>query len=145
MKKTIRSLIKIFLFVSILLVSPIFPKIVNARSYFSGTVTLPYEVHWGEAVLSPGDYLIRIGSLNRVAQIYSRTGTQMYFTSTRFINLNEKRETCLILTADGDKHLVNSLTMPFFGISQIYKPLTKIQRENVARGEQMQSGSRSLH
>jgi hypothetical protein len=138
MKKSIRSAIKMFLIGAIVLVSCIFPSIVNAHSYFSGTVTLPYEVRWGQAMLQPGDYLIRIGSLNQPAQIYSRTGDHMFFTSAMFTDLNSKGKTCLIVTADGNKHVVNSLNMPLFGISLIYKPLTKIQRENIAKADHLQ-------
>jgi hypothetical protein len=138
MKKTIRSAIKMFLFGAIVLAICIFPGIADAHSYFSATVTLPYEVHWGLAVLQPGDYLIRVGSLYQPAQIYSKTGKHMFFTSARFTDLNSEGEPRLMITSDGNKHVVNSLTMPLFGVSLIYEPLTKIQRENIAKGDHVQ-------
>ena len=136
--KTNRSAVKIFLFVLIALVGPIFPDIANSQSTFRATVTLPYEVRWGQAVIQPGDYLILFSSLNQPVQIYSKNGKQMFFTSAQFAELNSKGKNCLILGSDGDKHVVNSLNMPHFGISLIYKPLTKIQRENTAKTNHVQ-------
>lgn len=133
MNKTIRSATKIFLFVAIVLVSSIFSETVNADSFFRGTVTLPYEVRWGQAVLQPGDYLILVRSLSQPAQIYSKDGNQMFFTSALFTELNSKGKPRLIITPNGDKHVVDSLNMPLSGISLIYQPLTKIQRENIAK------------
>jgi hypothetical protein len=130
MKNTSRNVIKIFLFVPITLATAIFPDIVNAHSFFSGNVTLPYEVRWGNTVLQPGDYSIRIGSLNQPTQIYSKNRKRMYFTSVQFTDSNSKGETSLMIAAEGDKHTVNSLNMPFFGVSLIYRPLARIQREN---------------
>ena len=138
MKKTIRSVIKVFVFVVIVLVSSTFSDIVNADSFFRGTVTLPYEVRWGQAVLQPGDYLILVRSLNQPAQIYSKDGNQMFFTSAMFTELNTKGKTRLIITPNGDKHVVDSLNMPFSGISLIYQPLTKTQRENIAKAGHLQ-------
>jgi hypothetical protein len=138
MKKTIRSAIKIFLFVVIVLVSSIFSDIVNADSFFRGTVTLPYEVRWGQAVLQPGDYLILVRSLSQPAQIYSKDGNQMFFTSALFTELNSKGKTRLIITPNGDKHVVDALNMPLSGISLIYQPLTKTQRENIAKAGHVQ-------
>jgi len=132
MKKTIRSAIKIFLFVVLVLVSSTFSDIVNADSFFRGTVTLPYEVRWGQAVLQPGDYLILVRSLSLPAQIYSKDGNQMFFTSALFTELNSKGRARLVITPNGDKHVVDSLNMPLSGISLIYEPLTKTQRENIA-------------
>ena len=130
MKNTNRTVVKLFLFVPIELATAIFPYIVNAHSFFSGNVTLPYEVRWGNTLLQPGDYSIRIGSLNQPTQIYSKNRKQMYFTSEQFTDLDRKDETSLTITAEGNKHAVNSLNMPFFGVSLIYKPLTRIQSEN---------------
>ena len=138
MNKTIRSAIKIFLFVAIVLVSSISSDIVNASSCFRGTVTLPYEVRWGQAVLKPGDYLILVRSLSLPAQIYSKDGNQMFFTSAQFTELNSKGKTRLIITSNGDKHVVDALNMPLSGISLIYQPLTKIQRENIAIADHVQ-------
>jgi hypothetical protein len=138
MNKTIRSATKIFLFVAIVLVSSIFSDIVYADSFFRGTVTLPYEVRWGQAVLQPGDYLILVRSLSQPAQIYSKDGNQMFFTSALFTELNSKGKTRLIITPNGDKHVVDSLNMPLAGISLIYEPLTKIQRENIAKAGHLQ-------
>jgi hypothetical protein len=139
MNKTIRSAIKIFLFVVIVIASSAFSDIVNADSFFRGTVTLPYEVRWGQAVLQPGDYLILVRSLNQPAQIYSKDGNQMFFTSALFTELNSKGETRLIITPNGDMHVVDSLNMPLAGISLIYQPLTKTQRENVAKAGHVQN------
>jgi hypothetical protein len=136
--KTSRSAIKIFLFVVMALVGPIFPDIANSQSIFRGTVTLPYEVRWGQAMLQPGDYLILFSSLSQPAQIYSENGKQMFFTSAQFTELNSKGKNCLIVAPDGDKHVVYSLNMPRFGVSLIYKPIAKIQRENTAKASHAQ-------
>jgi hypothetical protein len=133
MDKSIRSAIKTFLSVVVVLVIITFPAIANANSSFRGMVTLPYEVRWGQAVLQPGDYLILVSSLSQPAQIYSKDGKQMFFTSAQSTEMNSKGKTRLIVTSDGNKYVVNSLNMPLFGISLIYKPLTKIQRENTAK------------
>jgi hypothetical protein len=138
MKNTTRNVVKLFIFVPIALATAIFPDIVNAHSYFSGNVTLPYEVRWGKTVLQPGDYFIRIGSLNQPTEIYSKNRKRMYFTSAQFTDLNSKGETSLTITAEGNKHTVNTLNMPFFGVSLIYKPLARIQRENTVSAHPVQ-------
>jgi hypothetical protein len=133
MKNTTRNTIKLFLFVPITLATAIFPDIVNAHSNFSGNVTLPYEVRWGNTVLKAGDYFIRIGSLNQPTQIYSKNRKEIYFTSAQITYLKRKGETNITIMAEGNKHTVNSLNMPFFGISLIYKPLTRIPHENTVK------------
>ena len=136
--KAIRIAINLFLFVVMILMSSIFPGIANAQSFFRGTVTLPYEVHWGQADLQPGDYLILVSSLSQPAKIYSKSGKQMVFAIAQFTNLNSKDGTCLIITAIGNKHVVNSLNLPYSGISLIYKPVTKMQREIADKADQVQ-------
>jgi len=39
-----------------------------------GTFTLPYEVHWGKAVLAPGPYTISIDSVRGPAIVRTSTG-----------------------------------------------------------------------
>jgi len=138
MKKTTRSAIKIFLFIVIGLVISIFPSVANAQSLFRGSVTLPYEVRWGQEVLQPGDYLIFVNSLDRPAEILSKAGKQIVFIPAQFTDRDDNGRTCLNITANGNKRTVSSLNMATLGISFIYNPLTKIQREKTATAHYVQ-------
>jgi hypothetical protein len=53
---------KTMLFATVLLATCLSASSANAQSAFDGKFTLPYEAHWGKAVLPAGDYLLSISA-----------------------------------------------------------------------------------
>jgi hypothetical protein len=138
-KFTIRRVINKALVSAAVLAFCVFPGVAHARpqSYFQGSVTLPYQVNWGLAVLEPGEYSIFTTSVAGPTRIVSKAGTQSVLIEARFTNQSKNGPTCLIITVSGKEHAVRSMNLPELGVSFVYKPLTRIQREAVARAGQI--------
>lgn len=111
-----------------------FTAAANAQS-LSGNFTLPHEVHWGGTVLPPGDYSIRMESSSKPAFIQSANGKTTMFTTVPTAGDKEKVAAGLLITVNGNERTVRALNLPQYGVSLIYKPLTKAEREEVAQAE----------
>src|SRR5258708_22278317 len=72
----------------------------SAQTLVKGTFTLPYEVHWGNALLPPGHYSIAIDDAPRPALVSNTlTGQGGAFVMTRAIGDSLKgHPTPLLLT-----------------------------------------------
>jgi hypothetical protein len=106
----------------------------NAQSV-TGNFTLPHEVHWGRTVLPPGDYSITVESSSKPAFIQSASGEEHMFTTTPTIGDKEKVAAGLLITVNGNERTVRALNLPQYGVSLIYKPFTKAEREATAQAE----------
>ena len=106
----------------------------NAGS-FSGSFTLPFEVHWGRAVLPPGNYKITLNASTNVAQVRSVDGKIASFTSVPITNSSEKGATALSILVRGNQRVVRSLNLPRQGMSLIYVPETNAEREILAKAD----------
>jgi len=111
----------------------------NAQPSFVGKFTLPYEVRWGQAVLPAGDYSIRMDSLAAMAKVSSASGSTTLYTQLPIIADSEKGGTYLTITTQGDERKVRSLNLPEIGKSMIFAPLTKAERELLAKAGQVQT------
>jgi hypothetical protein len=109
----------------------------NAQSV-KGKVTLPYEVHWGTAILPAGEYFIMMDSLHTVTMIQSANTSQSFYTRVPVIADGTKDPACLLITSFQGERRVRSLNLPEYGRSLVYEPFTKAERERVAKAGQVQ-------
>jgi len=115
-----------------------FTAAANAQSV-AGRFTLPYEVHWGTATLPPGEYTITMDSLHSATLVQSASNSQSFFTRMPTINDSMERPTSLVITSFQGERRVRSLNLPQYRRSLIYEPLTKAEREQLAKAGQIQS------
>ena len=117
-----------------------FTAAANAHPGFAGKFTLPFEVHWGKAVLPAGDYVIRMDSTSAPATISSASGSQaMVYTEFPTIADSLKGGTYLTITTQGNESTVRSLNEPGVGKLVIFSPLTKSEREILAKAGRIQT------
>jgi hypothetical protein len=109
----------------------------NAQPSFAGKFTLPYEVHWGQAVLPAGEYSIRMNSMSALPEVSSASGSRKVYTLPPVIADGERGGTYLTITTQGNEHTVRSLNLPQLGKVVIFKPLTKSERESLAKAGQI--------
>jgi hypothetical protein len=111
----------------------------GGASIFTGKFTLPYEVHWGKAVLQPGEYVINMSSAHSMASVWSADGKRAVFLPPPILDDSAKGPTELTVTIRGHERTVTSLNVPGMGYSFTYKPLTKTDRELLAETGQAQA------
>jgi hypothetical protein len=114
-----------------------FTAVANAQPSFVGKFTLPYEVHWDSAVLPAGEYSIRMDSAAGPAVIRWASGSREVYTRFRIIADSEKGGAYLTLTTQGNERRVRSVNLPELGESVIFAPLTKTEREMLAKAGQI--------
>jgi hypothetical protein len=119
-------------FLGLLIATCAFAAAAYAQPTFAGRFTLPYEVHWGQAVLPAGDYSIRMGSAGP-AVISAKNGTMSVFTQPPIMADSEKGGTSLTITRQGNERTVRSLNLPQLGKLVVFAPLTKAEREISAK------------
>ena len=132
-KHAIQCLTSWRLVVGILIATCAFAAAASAQPSFAGKFTLPYEVHWGQAVLPAGNYSIRMGPAGP-AKISATDGTRSIFTNIPVVADSEKGSTHLTITSSGNERTVRSLNMPELGKMVIFAPLTKAEREAAKAG-----------
>jgi hypothetical protein len=138
-KETIEHLSRVRLLVIAVLVTCAFATAANAQSSFTGKFTLPYEVHWGTVVLPAGDYSITLESLSAPALVWSASGEIKMFTVPPITADSQKGAARLYITFLQGERIVRSLNLPQNGRSLVYKPLTKAERELVAKAGQIET------
>ena len=106
---------------------------------FSGKFTLPYEVHWGKAVLQPGNYVINMRDIQSAATVWSADLRHGFFLPPPILSHSEKGPTKLTVSIRGDERIVTSMNVPDIGYSFTFKPLTKADRELLAKASQVQA------
>lgn len=100
----------------------------NAQT-FAGRFTLPYQVHWDQAVLPAGDYTILMPTVHSPAIVQSANGKISAFVFTAISGDREEGATYLTIVNRGGERKVASLNLPHSGISLVYVPMTKAERE----------------
>jgi hypothetical protein len=104
----------------------------NAQSVM-GKVTLPYEVHWGTAILPAGEYTISMDSLHTATLVQSANSNISFYTRMPVAQDSTKGPASLLITSFQGEHRIRSMNLPEFGRSLIYEPLTKAEREQIAK------------
>ncbi len=107
----------------------------NAQPTFSGRFTLPYEVHWGHAVLPPGDYSITMDRFDSAAIVRSASGKAHFITGLPSTGDSLKGGAFLYVTSNGGQRRVRYMNAPMLGKVLIYEPISKTEREEIARGD----------
>lgn len=112
----------------------------NAQtSVFSGKFTLPYQVRWGQAMLPAGDYSIHFDSIHSPATVRSMDGKVSAFVFTASSGDSEKGPSSLTIVTRGNEWTVASMNLPRAGVSLVYSPLTKAEREILAKAKQIET------
>jgi hypothetical protein len=131
----IPSFLKLLL--AVVLAASVFSAAANAHPGFAGKFTLPYEVHWGKAVLPAGDYFIRMDSTIAPAIINSTSGDMTVYTEFPTVADSQKGRGYLTIATQGNEHEVRSMNLPELGKTVIFAPLSKGERETLAKAQQI--------
>ena len=103
----------------------------SAQTLVKGSFTLPYEVHWGKAVLPPGHYSITIDDARRPAPVINTlTGQVSAFVMAGALDDATKGQpTALLITKiENDERVVRSFNWREGNQSFIYRALTETER-----------------
>src|ERR1700686_4817135 len=125
------------LILGVLIATCVFTAAANAQPSFEGKFTLPYEVHWNHAVLPAGEYSIQADSKGLPAVLSSTSTNKSAYTAAPIIANREKGAACLTVTIRGNERRVRSVNLPQIGMSLIFDPLTKTEREMFAKAGQI--------
>ncbi len=106
----------------------------NAQPTFTGKFTLPYEVHWGQTVLPAGDYSITMDRLDSAALVRSASGKARFITAFPTSGDSLKGGAFLYVTTNEGQHRVRYMNAPMLGKVLIYEPISKTEREEIAKG-----------
>jgi hypothetical protein len=133
MFNTIQHMTSAKLALGVLVATFVFSAAANAQPTFEGKFVLPHEVRWNHAVLPAGEYSIQIDSVGAPVVLYSAgTGTS-FNTSAPMIADAEKGATRLNITNFGNERRVRSLNLPQIGKALVFDPLTKTEKEMLAK------------
>ena|ERR1700681_2503492 len=125
------------LILGVLIATCMFTAAANAQPSFEGKFTLPYEVHWNHGVLPAGEYAIQVDSKGAPALLRSTSGNKSAYTAPPTIARKEKGAACLTVTVRGNERRVRSVNLPQIGMSLIFDPLSKTEREMFAKAGQI--------
>lgn len=115
----------------------VFTAAANAQPSFEGKFTLPYEVHWNHVVLPAGEYSIQLDAQGMPAVVRSTSTGNSVNTYTPILADREKGAARLTVTIRGNERRVRSVNLPEIGMSLIFDPLTKTEREMFAKAGQI--------
>ena len=116
-----------------LLVACVLTMTANAQP-FSGKFTLPYEVHWGKTVLPAGDYSIRMDTVTLMASVYSAKDGNQLISALPSAGDGLKGGAFLFISSNEGRYTVRYFNLPMIGKVLVYAPLTKVEQEEIARG-----------
>jgi hypothetical protein len=103
---------------------------------FTGKVTLPYEVHWGSAVLPVGEYTLRMDPTSGLLSVFEATGRTRVSLFGRREQTKDSEPAGLLVTSSGSVRFVRSLNCPVWKRKVIYKPFTRAERDQMAENGQ---------
>jgi len=127
------------LFLGVLIAGCVFTATANAHPSFAGKFTLPYEVRWGRATLPAGEYFIWMDSTTAPAMVTSASGSRTVYTEFPVVGESDGNGRYLTITTQGNEHRVRALNLPEIGKSMVFAPLTKAERERLAKAKQIQT------
>jgi hypothetical protein len=116
-----------------------FAAAANAQASFTGKVTLPYEVHWGTAILPAGEYTITMNTLHSVTLVQSARNDRAFYTRMPLAQDSTNHPASLLITSVRGEHRVQSMNLPEFGRSFVYEQLSKAELEEIAKAGQIQT------
>ena len=130
---------RILLLAGLLMAIPAFTAPANAAPTWAGKFTLPYEVTWNKTVLPAGEYTVRVNSKVAPLFISSTQGNTRMFTFTPIMADSMPGGTNILVSAADGRHIVRSLNAPSLGVSFIFRPLSRSEREEIAKAGQLES------
>jgi hypothetical protein len=137
-KHATQYLASLRLLLGVLVATFVFTAAANAQPSFAGKFTLPYAVRWGQAVLPAGDYVIRMDSTASPAEISPANGSSAgVFTEYPLVEDSHMSGVYLTITNNANQRRVRSLNLPQFGKAIVFSPLTKSEREALAKAGQI--------
>jgi len=116
-----------------------FAAAANANPNFTGKFNLPYEVHWGKAVLPAGQYSIRMQASMATALVQSADGKIAIVTPLSTTDDTQKGAAGLFVTLSGSQRRVRFLNLPESGVSLVYEPLTTADRELLSKAGRLEA------
>jgi hypothetical protein len=129
-----RSSVKAALIAALLLVAGAFSGPANAQGQTRARFTLPFEVHWGRAVLPPGDYRVRFPSEPQgVLVISDARNHDVAVERTDNQDDSAGRSSALLISTKGREHVVCSLTIAELGETFVYQRAPKHEVQEARR------------
>jgi hypothetical protein len=128
------------LFAAALLASCLFASLANAQAGMQGKFTLPYETHWGQAVLPAGDYQLRFtldGSGSTMLVIRNaKTLRIVAFESANIREDSANDQSALLIATRGERHFVHSLRISEVGQVFVYdRELARAAEEEARKAQ----------
>jgi hypothetical protein len=113
----------------------------SAQTLVKGTFTLPYEVHWGKAVLPAGHYSINIVDARKPALVSNTlTGQGSAFVMTRAIgDVMKGQPTALLITKMDNERVVRSFNWREGNQRFIYRALTETERTRLGSASELEA------
>jgi hypothetical protein len=124
-----------------LLVCFLWAGVANAAPLYRGRLSLPYEVHWGQAVLPAGEYLLRFVDVQtRVFVVIrdAKSGKDVAYLAA-VTNGQAKGTSALLIADKGNQRVVHSLRLAELGEVFIYDPALARGAENVREAQLVQT------
>jgi hypothetical protein len=129
MKKATFTFLKLAVAAAIAVGASVGPASAQA---LKGTFTLPYEVHWGKAVLPAGSYTITIDSLRGPAIVRTSTGEGRALVMPVTVDKAMKDQpSSLLVTKIENEHVVRYLNFREADANLAYRPFTRSERKLV--------------
>jgi hypothetical protein len=111
----------------------------SAQSLVKATFTLPYEVHWGRAVLPAGHYSVQIDSVNVPTRVTTPTGAGRAMVLARsFDSALAGHPTALLITRVEGVRIVRVFNWPEGNRSFVYKALSATERTAFAEAREIE-------
>jgi hypothetical protein len=98
--KITRYATRVTLFAAALLATCLFAGSANAQAGIQGKLTLPYEVHWGQAVLPAGEYLLTFTHNNTSSMLAIRNAKSLRIVAFESVNHRGQRVVYSLRIAD---------------------------------------------
>jgi len=133
--ETVRTLIKARLVAAAVLVASLWAAAGYAQPSFAGRFTLPYEVNWGKTVLHAGNYRIIVEQSEKTTTVESADGKIRFFTPVPIPQDSKGGTTGLVVVLYGNERFVRALNLPHNGVSLVYQPATRAEREMLAKAD----------
>jgi hypothetical protein len=112
-----------------------------AQTIVKGTFQLDEQVQWNGAVLAPGSYTIVIDTAQMPLRALVRSVDQKTaaYISSGISDGLKSQQSFLVVTGLGANRRIRSLNLPQLGKSLVYDPMTKGEREELARQQELQT------
>jgi hypothetical protein len=131
--KIVRYAVRGTLFAAALLATSLFAGTAGAQAGFQGKFTLPFEAHWGKAVLPAGDYVLSSSLDTNDGMLTIRNAKTLRTVAYEPIRIqqdNAQGDSALEIGVRGNQRIVYSLRIAELGQEFVYdRPLAREAEE----------------